>query len=880
MIKRLVFFLAIMAPLGALATHNRAGEITYQHIQGFEYEALITTYTKTSASAADRPELEIKWGDGTRDTIPRESVDLLPNDVQRNKYRGRHVYAGAGTFVISMQDPNRNQGIVNIPNSVNVIFYIESVLTISNFLGNNNSAVLLNPPLDNACLNQTFLHNPAAYDPDGDSLSYRLIVCKTDGGQSIPGYIFPDQLPPGPNNNLSLDPITGNLIWDSPKFQGEYNVAFVIEEWREGVLVGLVERDMQITAAACSNNPPNITPLNDTCIIAGETLIQGVTATDPDGNLIELTAFGEPLNVNGNTAVFEQLSSGPTATGNFIWTPLCDRVRLNPYVVTIKAEDNAPADIDLVDFESFSITVIAPGPENLQASPLGNSVVLTWDESPCSQAQGYFIYRRIDSLGYVPDFCITGVPSSTGYVLVGNSDGIGSTTYVDQLGLSLGQKYCYMVTAFFEDGAESQPSLESCATLIKDLAVITNVSVGETNDSNGRDTIIWSNPTELDPIQYPGPYYYEVYRGEGYNEPDQLVFVTDPALEIIGYPDTSFVDEGINTLTQANSYRIDLYSGDIYVGPTFVTPSIFLSTEPNDNRLVVSWDDRTPWLNYFYEIYRYDDDLEDFILIDTAIGENYVDTGLVNLQTYCYYAKSFGGYASESIIDTLINYTQETCGIPWDREAPCAPELTLVSDCEASTNLLFWTNPNNICADDVTKYTVYFSPMESENKEDFEPILELFSAEDTVYLFTDLISVAGCYAVTASDSLLVDPEGNPSQNESEWSNIECADNCPVYEMPNVFTPNNDNVNDLFTPVLNRHIGQVKFKVFNRWGTLVFETDNPAIEWDGKDINSNEIVSDGVYFYTIDIESIRLRGNEMTVQSGYVYVFASQSSKTN
>ena len=98
-------------------------------------------------------------------------------------------------------------------------------------------------------------------------------------------------------------------------------------------------------------------------------------------------------------------------------------------------------------------------------------------------------------------------------------------------------------------------------------------------------------------------------------------------------------------------------------------------------------------------------------------------------------------------------------------------------------------------------------------------------------------------------------------------------------MPNVFTPNNDGVNDILLPISSRHIRELEFNVYNRWGTIVFQTDNPQIEWDGKDMNSNEVVSDGVYFYTIIIESILLDGNETNAQSGYVYVFTNQNNTT-
>ncbi|MCK7540653.1 MAG: hypothetical protein MZV63_62060 [Marinilabiliales bacterium] len=45
--------------------------------------------------------------------------------------------------------------------------------------------MLLNPPYDKAALGQVFIHNPAAFDPDGDSLSYKLTVCTKEDGKPI-----------------------------------------------------------------------------------------------------------------------------------------------------------------------------------------------------------------------------------------------------------------------------------------------------------------------------------------------------------------------------------------------------------------------------------------------------------------------------------------------------------------------------------------------------------------------------------------------------------------------------------------------------------------------------------------------------------------------
>jgi gliding motility-associated-like protein len=64
-------------------------------------------------------------------------------------------------------------------------------------------------------------------------------------------------------------------------------------------------------------------------------------------------------------------------------------------------------------------------------------------------------------------------------------------------------------------------------------------------------------------------------------------------------------------------------------------------------------------------------------------------------------------------------------------------------------------------------------------------------------------------------------------------------------MPNVFTPNFDSINDVFKPRLDE-ITEMSFSIFNRYGTLIFETKRLNGFWDGR-TTSGEPCSDGVYF---------------------------------
>ena len=105
-LNRLVFLGLAMLFCGTslYATHNRAGEITYSHVEGLTYEVLITTYTKASA-LADRPSLYLLWGDENGeelDSLERESIDIIPGDIQINTYRGTHTYGGPGVFELSL----------------------------------------------------------------------------------------------------------------------------------------------------------------------------------------------------------------------------------------------------------------------------------------------------------------------------------------------------------------------------------------------------------------------------------------------------------------------------------------------------------------------------------------------------------------------------------------------------------------------------------------------------------------------------------------------------------------------------------------------------------------------------------------------------------
>ena len=932
-----LFVLGILFPVyQAQATHLRAGEITVERLNctSLTFRIIVTAYTNTESTVrfSDHDSGVLNFGDGTSHHPPQtENIsrpELGPN-VGFVSYSILHTYSGSSSYKISYQEANRNEGILNIGYSIGTQFYIETIINIDPFLGCDNSPRLLIPPIDKACTGAAWYHNPGAYDPDGDSLSFDMTIPKQGDDRDVNNYRDPnvkefydrigiDYATANETHDgsptFAIDSRTGTITWNSPGTPGEYNIAFLIKEWRKiagvWILLGSVTRDMQIVVEDCNNKRPELDALADICVEAGQTITQEVLGFDPDSDEVKIEAFSQAFNLSSSPAVWQPnpatyQASGPgkKAVLMFTWNTKCEHVKEQAYQVVFKITDKPKQGVSLVDFKTWNIRVVAPAPK-WQVAVMdvpSRSANLSWNVYACQNAEKMQVWRRVDSFAYTPPECVTGIPDFLGYKKMAEVP-INQAAYKDTnngLGLAAGAQYCYRLVAVYPlpGGGKSYVSKEICLPpLLADAPVITHVTVDKTNSTAGQITVRWRSPFDVSKAQFPPPYSYEVYRAEGFSGTSQISIAHTGKLS-----DSTFVDVGINTQDRVYNYRIVCYDkNNVKVDTSGTASSVRLEVESQSQKVGLTWSFDVPWSNAtqdypWHLIYRGSSgatesqlELIDSVNVNQRTyayrdSGQYNNTPLAETQTYCYRVMTRGAYGNPKIKEPLLNFSQLICAQPIDAEPPsCKPVITAkalvceefiqTASCNPSafSNLLTWNRPANaVCVADIRSYKIYYA---GESGTEIKTVLAE-NVRDTFYIDNNIPSYARCYKVTAVDR---------SGNESEPSEAFCFDNCPHYELPNVFTPNGDQCNELFSAfsdrdVINegtgtgecgtvdpaeqkrrcaRFVSKVDFKVVNRWGKRVFDYQSGNehtiyIDWDGRDNNGKEL-SAGIYYYQANV----------------------------
>jgi hypothetical protein len=897
----------------ASATHIRAADVLVERICGTNtYNITIIAYLNSTSTTPFGAGSTIFFGDGTTEIIPITMATLRPDlgeNVSVAKYHTSHTFPEGQIFAITYVEHDRSTGILNIANSHDVAYATSVTIDTSEKFGCNRYPILQVVPLDRGCSGIAFNHSPGAIDLDGDSLSFEFSV-PASGVDVLADYVSPaDQrfytdFEAGNETHDARPSIQidqkGTVTWDAPGAVGEYSIAFKVVEWRinhetgEAMKISTTVRDMQIIIEACQNTRPQLDIPADLCVVAGTVVKGTIKGTDRENHPVKIEFFSDVFEfpLEQSPAILTPATSGfvpshPQAEVQFQWNTNCSHVRQQSYQIVVKITDDPPTGPQLVSFETWTIKVVAPAPvpKDVSLNVIKNYGVLTWEDYVCVPAKMQ-IWRKVGNFPFTPDECYTGLPKGSGYNLIAQVDGAQKnfTDTNEGLGLFPGATYCYRLIAFVND-AKSIVSEEYCIGPVKrDAPVITKVSVEKTA-SKGSIRVGWLSPLDINSDQFPPPYQYHVFRASGFYGKIDIA-------EVNVTMDTTINDTTVNTIDEVFNYRIVAYSKPkfsetfIPVDTSAVASSVRLEATPGVGQILLHWRDSVPWSNVsaerpYHYIYRATgiagDQEVQFIdsiqVIDN--GFTYVDDGRFNNEPiasnriYTYKVMTLGTYGNP-LIPALQNYSQCVSLYPENTLLPCSPFVNVTinncdselkeSDCGLNifNNKIGWQpDLSDTCRIDIVGYKVYAAPGPNEN-------FELLATTDSAgYVDRNLTSPSRCYRVSALDS---------KGQEGPLGEAICNDACPHFTLPNVFTPNGDGCNDLFTaryesanpgcPVEKtyncpRFVKSVNIKIYNRWGKQVYEyfSDQPDdiyIDWDGKDSTGKEMAT-GVYYYVGEIE---------------------------
>lgn len=361
----------------AFATHAQSADITYQCLGGNQYQISVSFYRDCSGvNAPNTIAIDVASAScnqnftTTLNQIPGTGVDVTPVCNTLNTVCNGGNYPGVEEYIY--------QGIVNLPanctdwifsftlccrnNAINTInnpggenIYVEARLNNFHYAC-NNSPTFSNPPVSFPCVGQTSCFNHGAYDADGDSLHYTLIAPAT-GPNTAVTYIggYSAQQPLISNPAVTFNAANGDICM-TPTLQEVTVLAVRVEEWRDGIFIGSVVRDIQLRTVVCNNNLPTLSGINGTgvynaTVCAGNTLTFNIPSYDPDQN--------QTITINWNNAIPNASFTSNAAqlpTGVFSWTPTANDISPNPYCFTVTvSDDNCP--VNGVQIYSFCITV-------------------------------------------------------------------------------------------------------------------------------------------------------------------------------------------------------------------------------------------------------------------------------------------------------------------------------------------------------------------------------------------------------------------------------------------------------------------------------------------------------------------------------------------
>ncbi len=440
----------------------------------------------------------------------------------------------------------------------------------------------------------------------------------------------------------------------------------------------------------------------------------------------------------------------------------------------------------------------------------GNAI-LGWEVSSDSGTMGYIVYRNQ-----------AGIWSTLDTVF-----GIGNTFYTDSTANACIKTRSYGIAAIDSCGNKSGRGI-SPENLGDSLKTILFNAI-EFKPCEKTNTLSWTEYINM----FPGLKGYKIYVSEN-NTPFEILNVTSPSQTSYIHQNTEpfvyyrYFIRAYNNHTSSTScvQSVTTYYPDT---PEYIYLRAATVRNNEDVHLTIYTDSTVSVKGY--KILRADNASGPFSCIDTLKPSSYANISFtdnnVNVDAKSYYYKI-------EVIDSCGN---EDITSNFGRTI-----LLNIDSPSDERNVLSW-NDYELWDGNVIKYDIY-----REDNQAMEPEL-IASVPFGVNTYTDMIS--GQIPATGNFQYFVEAiEGEGYEytfQDTSRSNKAVANQESYINVPNAFAPKG--INNIFKPVI-RYVepNGYSLKIFNRWGEMIFETNNPATGWNGR--YKGEYVPMGIYVYYI------------------------------
>jgi hypothetical protein len=361
-----LLILTILISFSGRCTHLMGGEIVVQNDQVGNYEILLTLYRDvTGVLLNSNQTLNVYDSGGNQVSTIISSLDSsafhpvfgIPNmSLLPNNFYGTEIYFYSalfqcfipGNYTVTWNNCCRNPSIANMVNPGALSMFLDCSFSVD-LSTTNSSPYFLSPPIVCVPVNTPWQYNPLPFDEESDSLIWSLgipydyVSGSFPNGYPIVGYTLPPCLAGG---TLTINPYTGELSWTA-SVVGNYVYTVICEEYRNGLKLGEIRRDMQFMVLP-NGNLPALSNLNNLSTdqngilfvesMANNTVNLDLIVIDSSSFFISFDGIGEIFEDSINPMTHSIISSNNLYEKQFnlSWTPNSSDLRDNPYIITTR----------------------------------------------------------------------------------------------------------------------------------------------------------------------------------------------------------------------------------------------------------------------------------------------------------------------------------------------------------------------------------------------------------------------------------------------------------------------------------------------------------------------------------------------------------------